>query len=239
MRPCEIQRWRMIHAGIQSDLNLVLEGHHLNEIACDGIALGRMVTRDNVHLYPGYRSDVLVQASPHAGRYLLQDSGALAEEALNGNARSSPTDLAVVVVAGPPLPMCFPCQEELKTLAPFKPIDNVTPPCVEIAFDLLGGWGSVNGIEFDPNGPHILPLKLGQAQEWHVHSLHGAPHPFHVHVNPFEVITRNAHNNIFDRVWRDTIVVLRIRTSISELATMITSDVPFCIATTYCMKTKA
>ena len=209
MRPCEVQRWRLIHAGIETDLKLGLDQHKLNEIACDGIALGRMIPRDLVDLYPGYRSDVLIQASQCPGRYLLQNAPTSAERALNQIARDSPVPLAVVVVAGPPLPMCFPTPEELKPLAPLKPIDDVTGPVVDIAFDFLGGWGSVNGVEFDPTGGNVLPLKLGQAQEWHVHSVHGAPHPFHIHVNPFEVITRDAQGNIIDRVWRDTIAVLK------------------------------
>ncbi|MBV8382334.1 MAG: multicopper oxidase domain-containing protein [Planctomycetaceae bacterium] len=59
MRPGEVQRWRMIHAGIQRELNLTLDGHQLNEIACDGIALGTITPRPAILLCPGYRSDVL------------------------------------------------------------------------------------------------------------------------------------------------------------------------------------
>ena len=66
-------------------------------------------------------------------------------------------------------------------------------------------------MEFDPAGSNVLRLKLGQAQEWQIHSVTGAPHPFHIHVNPIEVITKDAQKNIIDRVWRDTIVVLKGR----------------------------
>ena len=42
MRPGEVQRWRILHAGWQDDLFLDLEGHRLNPIARDGIPLARM-----------------------------------------------------------------------------------------------------------------------------------------------------------------------------------------------------
>ena len=74
MRPGEVQRWRFIHAGIQDNIALALDGHPLHEVAADGISLGRAVawpdaaTADTgpiqfkLVLSPGYRTDVLVRA---------------------------------------------------------------------------------------------------------------------------------------------------------------------------------
>ena len=42
MRPGEVQRWRILHAGYQDDIFLALEGHELHPIARDGIALSRI-----------------------------------------------------------------------------------------------------------------------------------------------------------------------------------------------------
>ena len=39
MRPGEVQRWRIVHAGHEDDLRLALEGHALHVIAYDGIPL--------------------------------------------------------------------------------------------------------------------------------------------------------------------------------------------------------
>ena len=39
MRPGEVQRWRILHAGWQDDIFMDLEGHTLNPIARDGIPL--------------------------------------------------------------------------------------------------------------------------------------------------------------------------------------------------------
>jgi FtsP/CotA-like multicopper oxidase with cupredoxin domain len=80
MRPGEVQRWRFIHAGIQENVALALDGHPLHEVAADGISLGRSVrwpdaaTADagpeqfKLVLAPGYRSDVLVKAELEPGR---------------------------------------------------------------------------------------------------------------------------------------------------------------------------
>ena len=42
MRPGQVQRWRILHAGWQDDIFMELEGHTLNSIARDGIPLARM-----------------------------------------------------------------------------------------------------------------------------------------------------------------------------------------------------
>jgi FtsP/CotA-like multicopper oxidase with cupredoxin domain len=74
MRPGEVQRWRFIHAGIQENVAIALDGHTLHEVAADGISLGRSVQWPNAAtaeagpiehkhvLSPGYRTDVLVKA---------------------------------------------------------------------------------------------------------------------------------------------------------------------------------
>ena len=74
MRPGEVQRWRILHAGWQDDIFMELEGHTLNPIARDGIPLSRMglsVPRkpdqptdypNAMLMAPGQRIDVLVQA---------------------------------------------------------------------------------------------------------------------------------------------------------------------------------
>ena len=85
MRPGEVQRWRFIHAGVQENVALALDGHAIHEVAADGITLGRSVpwaeapasgalAQNTLFLSPGYRSDVLVQArTPEPGRkYFLR-----------------------------------------------------------------------------------------------------------------------------------------------------------------------
>ena len=50
-------------------------------------------------------------------------------------------------------------------------------------------------------------MLLGTAEEWSVSSKEDN-HPFHLHVNPFEVIRRDPETGkIVERVWRDTVLV--------------------------------
>jgi len=88
MKPGEVQRWRFIDSSFRESFNLRLTGHVLNEIALDGLYLGSIArwgvgyentpTKDfpinqTIELQPGYRSDVLVQASRTPGTYYLVD----------------------------------------------------------------------------------------------------------------------------------------------------------------------
>ena len=90
MRPGEVQRWRILHAGWQDDIFMELEGHTLNPIARDGIPLARMglsVPRkpdqptdypNAMLMAPGQRIDVLVQAGEpgtYAFRAVPYDQG--------------------------------------------------------------------------------------------------------------------------------------------------------------------
>ena len=113
MRPGEVQRWRILHAGYQDDIFLALQDHTLHPIARDGIALARMdqpkpapepMSADDptaVLIAPGQRIDVLVQAGA-PGTYELRalpyDQGYPAPP---GRSRT-------LVVAGEPLPMKLP-----------------------------------------------------------------------------------------------------------------------------------
>ncbi len=49
-------------------------------------------------------------------------------------------------------------------------------------------------------------MKLNTAQTWKLNSAFYF-HPYHIHVNPFEVLTRDESGNIIDRYWRDTVLV--------------------------------
>jgi peroxiredoxin len=62
-----------------------------------------------------------------------------------------------------------------------------------------------NGEEFDHMRTDLFP-KLGTAEEWAISSARDT-HPFHIHVNPFEVIEGTGAGA--RRYWKDTLVVTR------------------------------
>ncbi len=112
MRPGEVQRWRVLHAGHENNFHIALEGHGLNVIAYDGIRSPRIDRSESLLMAPGQRADILVQAGA-AGSYALR---AIA----NDQGYPSPQGpLARLIVEGEPMDMRLPA-----TLggAPFQPI---------------------------------------------------------------------------------------------------------------------
>src|SRR5262249_24508341 len=97
MRPGEVQRWRMVHAGIQNTINVHLEFHTLSEIALDGLPLRAIRRVQYAELQPGYRSDVLIRASDKKDTYCLYNVVSKAATAFKGQVRKTEL-LAKVVV---------------------------------------------------------------------------------------------------------------------------------------------
>ena len=198
----------MIHAGIDELLTIELVNEEdvpqdLHVIAIDGITLGKIETSKEVFLAPGYRADVLIKAGP-TGMYRLKKK--MEEVGLNG--KQEPEQLlANIQVMGPRLNMGLPSNRELRPLAPFRPITDqelTDPPNQpELVFDIANGQFMIDGKEFDHTRVDRT-MTLNGVQEWTLSSKNGS-HPFHIHVNPFQVIKINGKP--VDPVWRDTILV--------------------------------
>jgi FtsP/CotA-like multicopper oxidase with cupredoxin domain len=209
MRPGEVQRWRIVHAGHENNLNVALDGHALNAVAFDGIRRGRFDGAASLLMAPGQRADVLVQAG-EAGTYELR---AIA----NDQGYPSPTGpLARLVVAGEPMAMRLPAALSGVPFADvgdseivgtrrlwLSTINPEYPPAAEYQeFAFL-----VCGRAFDPNriDQHV---RLGAAEEWTVDNEDPDDHVFHIHTNPFQVVAVNGARPA-ELVWRDTVVVPR------------------------------
>ena len=213
MRPGEVQRWRMVHAGVRETIAVRLEKHELNEIAVDGIPPGRIVARESVELQPGYRSDVLIKAGPAQPEpYFLVDDRVAATDALLRR-DEPPNVLAMVIVSGEELEMGLPSSSSLASYAPFPAIDDEElTGNQEATFNIrtepqLGF--EINGRSFDAAGPPRR-LPLGGVEQWTLRSDRGN-HPYHIHVNPFQVVSivRGGRELLDAPVWRDTILVKR------------------------------
>jgi FtsP/CotA-like multicopper oxidase with cupredoxin domain len=209
MRPGEVQRWRVIHAGHEDYLAVALERHALHAIAFDGIRRARIDRSDSVLMAPGQRADLLVRAGP-PGTYALR---AIA----NDQGYPSPAGpLARLVVEGEPMPMRLPSSlggspfadisdaevtnRRRITLSTIEPESPASANYQEFAFLMCGR-------RFDPARiDHRIPL--GAVEEWTVVNEDAADHVFHIHTNPFQMISVNG-GPLDERVWRDTVVVPR------------------------------
>ena len=207
LQPGEVQRWRLIHAGIDELLTMELvneEGvpQDLHVISIDGITLGKIDTSKEVFLAPGNRADVLIKAG-RKGTYRFKKK----EEAVGLKGTPEPEQLlAKIQVAGPRLNMGLPSNRELRPLTPFRTITDkeLTGTQPELVFDVVAGQEFlIDGKEFDHTRVDRT-MKLNGVEEWTLSSKNGN-HPYHIHVNPFQVIKINGKP--VDPVWRDTILV--------------------------------
>jgi peroxiredoxin len=102
-------------------------------------------------------------------------------------------------------------------LAECKPFADVTDgelkgDAFNLTFDVVPDPADEQRLQYVINGrtmgagDPLRIVRLNTAEEWTL-SAADSKHPFHIHVNPFEVITRDASGKIVDRIWRDTLFV--------------------------------
>lgn len=230
MQPGELQRWRLIHGGVQETIMATIYGpgrdnlvdlksikklpvNTLNEIAEDGLTLGKIDAWSQVELQPGYRSDVLVKFK-EKGTYYLVDAATDQNTSLLGRDESEKL-IARIQVKGDALDMPLPKESELASLKPFNNIEEDEITGYQTAVFCLckdptdpgRNIFTVNGNQFDPN--QARELKLNAVEEWEVSTDPAsiAPtHPFHIHVNPFQLI-RLGPDGQREIVWKDTLLI--------------------------------
>jgi FtsP/CotA-like multicopper oxidase with cupredoxin domain len=208
--PGEVEFWRLVHAGIRERLRLRLVrregGQEIPlqqfQIAHDGITTGRIDAVTETEMHPGYRVDMLVRASEADGTPLKPGTYWLVDE--NVAAPKPGHTLARILVKGGPKHMKLPKVKELEDLAPFKPVkDSEITGTQQAIFSIDTSTTPlrflVNGKVFDPAHPRVL--ELGAVEEWTVTS-QNFDHPFHIHVNPFQVMTGDGKV-----LWKDTLMV--------------------------------
>ena len=222
----EVQHWRFIHGGVREAIHARLEGHSLHEVALDGITTGDRIERDMAELYPGYRMDVLVKAGTPGEYWLFDDPSppgrallrSFADEAAarrgGDEEKESRKALALIkVVEGNPKATQFPTPAALKSTIPKhlrKPIFKGNAPepqqMIEFNIDIMSTPTGflINGESYNPASPP-LELPLGKREVWKLTSLR-AGHPFHIHVNPFQVVEEQSDGSV-RKYWKDTLFV--------------------------------
>jgi FtsP/CotA-like multicopper oxidase with cupredoxin domain/peroxiredoxin len=222
MKRGEVQRWRCVHAGLDSELNLAVVGAsgggqwNLYEIAADGLPLDQMTTQKSILLYPGYRSDFLIQAPDQEGDYVLTNVPVSADRAfrkvtVGRSFRRVPlpadTFARVRVKGNLAKKMDLPQPDAIAKYA----LPHIDPTTIYnripygLDFYAARATFTINNESFDPMREGVCP-RLGTAEEWILTSSADS-HPFHIHVNPFEVVQKNAAGTVTGRVWRDTVLI--------------------------------
>lgn len=221
--PGEIVRLRVINGATRTNLPFGIDQHELVVLSRDGINLpAPQRVSGNIDIPPGGRADVLVQA------------GALGTYAISkglDNSANNPDPAVVIaqlVVTGTPVSMQIPL-----TIATQLPQEPSLPP---ISADEITGTRTLtfavsnNG---GPPAPHANPpttfpnftiatnagpgqrfdpmrvdqtVSLNAVEEWTLVNTSGVGHPFHIHVNDFQVVEVNGVPLPVPE-WRDTIMI--------------------------------
>lgn len=229
MRPGEVIRLRMLNGTNGTYLPIVLPGMNVYLIGTDGVNLPApqklkldftgQVTQFNVMdpattalgTSPGNRVELLIQAPSTPGTYTMS---AAAQN--NIETQLPAISLATFVVSGEPMnmsiPSALPATPREAPIADSEIVNRrtitfheavVQPP--GFLTSLSGFWPYIDSAMFDEMKVDYN-FKLGTAEEWTIVNGTMCGHPFHVHVNSFELIAINGVPLTAPQTW-DTFMV--------------------------------
>lgn len=221
MRPGEIQRWRLINATFEPLVKLrwlkitgsdttVIPQH---EIAVDGLYFDAMKTIDSVTVHTGARSDVLVAAPADAGRYVIELT------TLGTKFETLERRIAMeIAISGDPISPAMQLPVKLPQACKDGPIrDEEIVGSREVYFDIepagtdadstaVTRMFKVNNSPFNHDVVNIS-VRAGTAEEWTIINRSNGTHPFHIHINEFQVTAINGVKQD-QPVWRDVLLLM-------------------------------
>ena len=221
-------RLRILNASPSRFYRLALEDHAFYHIATDGHSLNEPIEMAEILLTPGQRADVLVQGDKESGQYSLVNlpydrgsMGMMGGGMMDRDNSDESTILATVNYTSAIESLALPTQ--LTTA-----ISALPEPLTVRRFELNHGMNPTVGMAFLINGqPYSsdrtdTQVKLNTVEDWEITNTGVMDHPFHIHGNAFQVITRNGQPESL-LAWRDTVLVkrgetVRIRILFSDFA---------------------
>ena len=223
LRPGEVVRFRMLNANSDNLMPIVVEGHDVWLIGIDGVNLAEPRRIPAVPL--GGTTPQLLMAPANRMEFLIRGSkpGVYPIVQLEQHQQfltSAPKIVAELEVTGTPMspPMGIPATLPVPTreYPLFKPEDVKRIRNVVFSGAFPGVVNPIVGIDFMLNNtvydePSIQGVvEIGDIEEWHLSVPdpdHGGTegHPFHIHVNSFEVISvagvKQPPGTIMDTIW--------------------------------------
>ena len=196
MRPGEPQVWSLLNASSSAFYVMRLEGHTFDVIADDGVPLtspGRL-SQQTLMLASGKRLEVVVRASTNKGSYVLSydeynqgvdtwPQKSVGTVIVGGEEWTGSAHPGVDVSAGRIDLSAIAVPSALQRTIVFGQDDSVP--------EGMFGRFTMNGHAWDPNISEWTS-KLGTVEEWLILNETEQDHPFHLHVNPFQVTKING-----------------------------------------------
>ncbi|MGB3494778.1 MAG: multicopper oxidase family protein [Elainellaceae cyanobacterium] len=214
-------RFRIVNASTSRFYRLALEDHPLYLIATDGGAIAQPVELPELLLSPGERAEVLVRGNREPGQYRLLNlpyqRGAMGmmggmmgnmmgqrESERDQQGDSSPHTLATLTYSGQG--ELLPLPQQLIAVEALPEPQNVRQ--FTLNHGMVAGRGMaflINGRSFD-HGHVDTQVTLDTVEEWELINTGVMDHPFHLHTNRFQIISRNNQPVPYP-AWKDTILI--------------------------------
>jgi FtsP/CotA-like multicopper oxidase with cupredoxin domain len=212
-------RLRLLNASPSRFFRLALENHLLHLIATDGGAIATPVELETLTLAPGERAEVLVQGNQSPGQYRLLNYPFNPAQGMihgighdSGNHQQDYSEtLATLVYDGETA--ALPVPDQLIPIAPLPQPETVRE------FNLSHGMMGLNdhagmhqGMVFLINGKSFehnrvdTTVQLNTVEDWDITNTGTMAHPFHLHINKFQVISRNGEPEPY-LAWKDVVSV--------------------------------
>jgi FtsP/CotA-like multicopper oxidase with cupredoxin domain len=185
VKPFETVRLRILNASGDDFYNFSIPGQKLNIISRDGNTLSEVESVDSEVMAPGDRIEILYKA-------LLWGTFDVKSLKLNaGFMYPEDTFMKIKVFGIPVIPKELP-----KTLIPYDNFKNVKIDRVRtLTFTEAGTKENpeylLDGKQFDPKVIDQV-MTLGATEEWRLINKSRDTHPFHIHINPYQVISVNG-----------------------------------------------
>ncbi|MBV9193810.1 MAG: multicopper oxidase domain-containing protein [Solirubrobacterales bacterium] len=210
--PGQIQRWRLVNATSDRELRLSIPGVTFQLLAIDGNTLHQSTAQTQLLIGPGSRQEVLVKG-PAAGTYnfeaarfqkcfkhCLDPFAGVPQQGAPDPAETLVTVQSTGTAVHQTMPtgaLDYPKQlgdlrqanvDVYRTLD-FTRVQNISAGRGTVTFPL-------NQRLFDPNRVDVT-MRLNAVEQWTlvnpITASHNEWHTFHIHQNPFQVISINGH----------------------------------------------
>ena len=206
-------RLRILNASPSRFYRLALEDHSFYQIATDGNSLSEPIEVAQLLLTPGQRADVLIRGDKESGQYSLLNlpydrgsMGMMGGGMMGRNNRDEPITLATVNYEYAVESMALPSK--------LNSISALPEPQTVRRFELNHGMSPAVGMAFLINGePYShdvihTQVRLNTIEDWELVNTGVMDHPFHIHGNAFQIISRNGQPESLLAL-RDTVLVKR------------------------------
>ncbi|NEO25985.1 MAG: multicopper oxidase family protein [Kamptonema sp. SIO4C4] len=223
-------RLRLLNASTSRFYRLSLDNHPFYLLATDGGALAKPQELTELLLTPGERAELLIHGNQDPRAYSLRNlpynrggmgmmgggmmgGGMMSDRRRGrrgrrgqGNTNNTPQVLATLRYSEAETALAVP--QRLLAVETLPEPQRVRQ--FELNHGMMRGQGMIFLINGQPyQGERIdTTVSLNTVEDWEITNTGVMDHPFHLHVNPFQVISRNGQPEPI-RAWKDTVLIPR------------------------------